>query len=249
MALITLLTLVLTVPLTAAPVARLPIVDQAIAHHGGERYRASESELDICSKSGCFHVTARLEGDRYGLTAAGEVRNGERRVRITNESVERWENGTPVPVPAEDEQALRDWVMARVYFAFLPFRLDDDSVYKEDLGLERWGDRDLHKVKVTFKPGTSTDADDQYLYWFDPTSGQVEQFAYSYGGSNPGLRFRRAFNHRRIGGILFFDQENLGIEGEGLRVDQLDSAFVAKRLRQVSTVTLRNIEVRPLGAE
>jgi hypothetical protein len=57
------------------------------------------------------------------------------------------------------------------------------------------------------------------------------------------LRFRRATDHRRVGGILFFDQENLGAEGEGLRVDQIDPAFVAERMRHVSTIRLKNIRV------
>ena len=43
--------------------------------------------------------------------------------------------------------------------SFLPYRLNDPGVYKQDLGLERWGDRELHKVKVTFEPGSSNAAE------------------------------------------------------------------------------------------
>lgn len=65
-----------------------------------------------------------------------------------------------------------------------------------------------------------------------------------------GLTARReAFNCRRVGGILFFDQENLGVDVEGLSVDQIDERFVSERLRQISTVTLQNLQVWPLEAQ
>ena len=69
-------------------------------------------------------------------------------------------------------------------------------------------------------------------------------------GHGGGLTARRkAFNYRRVGGILFFDQENLGVDIEGLSVDQIDERFVSERLRQISTVTLQNLQVWPLEAQ
>jgi len=231
----------------AAPVERLAIVDQAIAHHGGDIYRSSDTSLEVCSKSGCFGVEAHVDGDQFVYEISGTIRKQQRRVRATNSEVQWWDaNGEPLELSPEDQSGLRNFVMARVYFPFLPYRLNDPSVYKTDLGLETWGDRPLHKVKITFTPGSSTDADDEYLYWFDPQSGQVEQFAYSYAGDPGGLRFRRAFNFRRIGGILFFDAENLGVEGEDLSVDLIDPAFV-ETMRQVSVVEVKNIRVRSLS--
>ncbi len=96
---------------------------------------------------------------------------------------------------------------------------------------------------------SSGDATDEYAYWFDPDTAQLVLFAYSYEGNPGGLRFRKAFNYRRVGGILFFDQENLGVDIEGLSVDQIDERFVSERLRQISTVTLQNFQVRPLEAK
>ena len=225
-------------------IERLEIVDRAIAHHGGDLYEETSSQLDLCSKSGCFDV--QTSWDRAGqpvLDVAGKAREGLRRVRTTAQTVERWRDGEPVPVTPESEQGLRDWAMARVYFCFLPYRLNDPSVFKQDLGIEDWGGRPLHKVKVTFTPGTSTDAEDEYLYWFDPDSGRVELLAYSYETNGGGIRFRKAIRHRRVGGILFFDQENWGFDGPGLSLDELDAETVASRLRHISTVELANIQV------
>ena len=225
-------------------VQRLDIVDKAIAFHGGEVYSASETVLKLCSKSGRYGVSTVVDGGLFEFVVTGRIRGVERKVRATNESVELWQDGSPVVVPADQEMRLRDWAVARIYFCFLPFRLNDDSVFKQDLGLEMWEGRPLHKVKVTFSPGSSTDAEDEYMYWFDPQSGRVEQFAYSFTGNPGGLRFRLPFNYRRVGGVLFFDQENLGVEGTDLSVDDLDPEIV-ETMRQVSTVQLKMIEVRP----
>ncbi len=231
----------------AEPVKRLPIVDQAIAFHGGDLYRHSTSELDICSKSGCFHLRVRVDGGAYDYRVEGDVRGGRLEVRSTNDTLEAWRDGEPVAIEPGKEQSYRDWAMARVYFPFLPFRLNDPSVLKQDLGPVDWQGRTLHRVKVTFEAESSTDAGDEYMYWLDPETGRVELLAYSYLTDDGGLRFRRAVNHRRVGGILFFDQENLGVEGEGLTVDRIDPAYVAAEMRHISTLRLQNIRVKNSG--
>ncbi|MEM1202706.1 MAG: DUF6503 family protein [Acidobacteriota bacterium] len=223
---------------------RPEIVDRAIQFHGGERYTASETRFNLCSKSGCFEVLAKMDGGSFLYDVAGKVRDGQRRVRVTNDTVELWSQGTPTAIPPERRQALADWAMARVYFVFLPYRLGDPSARIQDLGEERWGGRELHRIKVTFEPGSSTDADDEFLYWFDPETARLEQFAYSYAGNPGGLRFRRLINYRRVGGILFFDQENLGTEGHGLSVDSLSEETV-KDLRSISTVRVNGLRVSP----
>lgn len=236
------------VPATAqgSSVDRLPIVDRAIEFHGGEIYRSSETELDVCSRSGCFHVRALIDGDTAEYEVRGTVRGKERRVLWSGEEIKGWEDGEEAAIEPGSEQRWKDWVMARVYFPFLPYRLNDPSVYKEDLGFETWDGRKLHKVKVTFEPGSSTDASDEYLYWFDPETGRVEQFAYSFQGRPGGLRLRRPRDYRRVGGLLFFDQQNLGVEGEGLSVDQITPAFVDEKMREVSVVTFKDIAVHPV---
>ncbi len=247
--------LALSVPLSAlvvlasapvtepVPTSRLDVVDRAIEHHGGEVYGHSETELDLCSKSGCFHVVARIDGDRWAYAVSGKSGDSRLLVRSTDQELTVRRDGRPEPVTADKEQSFRDWAMARVYFCFLPFRLNDLSVMKQDLGPVDWDGRRLHKVKVTFQTGTSTDAGDQYMYWFDPETARLEYFAYSYDDNGGGLRFRRAVRHRRIGGLLFFDQENLGADGPGLSVDAIDAAYVRDSMRHVSTVRLEKIQV------
>ncbi|MEJ2085098.1 MAG: hypothetical protein P8Y44_05380 [Acidobacteriota bacterium] len=199
----------------------------------------------MCSKSGCYEIRARVDAGRFLYDVSAIDHSQQRRVVWTNDRLDLWVEGVRTAIKKDREQTLRDWAMARIYFCFLPFRLNDESVLKEDLGLEDWQGRSLHKVKVTFKAGTSSGAEDEYLYWFEPQSGRLEQFAYSFSGDPGGLRFRRAMSFRRVGEILFFDQENLGLDGDGLTVDQVDPSFVST-MRRISTVELRNIRVEAL---
>lgn len=232
------------------------IVERAIALHGGERYGAMESSFEIASRSGTFRVEVRRDGGLFRDTVEARTDAGLRRVTSANDGVSITLDGEPVPVPADEEQRFRDYVSARVWFPLLPYGLVADSIRLHDQGLERWpvtdgsegadgreATRELHKVKVTFAAGTSTDSDDEYLVWFDPESGRMEQLVYSFDG---GLRFRRATNYRRVGGILFSDQVNLGIDEEGRSVDEITPALVAGEMRPISTVEIRDIEVRPL---
>jgi hypothetical protein len=225
----------------------LEIVRRSIEHHGGALYESSLLRFRLCSGSGCYDVEVETDGGLYRQRVAGPVRAGHREVEATNDGVRHWQNGVEMPVTEADEQRLRDWVSARTYFALLPYKLADPGVRQQDLGLERWGERQLHRVKVTFRAGSSTDADDEFLFWFDPETARLEQFAYSFLGSPGGLRFRPLENHRRVGGILFFDQQNLGVDADGLSVDRIDPSFVERSMRAVSQVRLDGIEVAPAG--
>lgn len=231
-----------------APETAQEVVDRAIAFHGGDLYESTETTLTISSASGSFQVVSRMDGDRFDHTVTGATREGvERKIRSTNDRLELWLDGQPQKVAADEEQWLRDVVNARVYFPFLPYRLNDPSVSKKDLGFEEWEGRRLRKIEVSFDSGTSTAADDEYLYWFDPETGRLEQFAYSFSAGNGGLRLRKGFNYRRVGGILFMDSENWGVGGQGRKVEEVTPKLAAKKLEKISTVTLSEIEVEPVG--
>jgi hypothetical protein len=223
-----------------------PIVARSIDFHGGEALRRSQVALTLRSKSGEYRITAWNDGATFDYVVTEPAAEGGRRVRFTNaggdNEISEWRDGRRVELDAEAAARAERFVSARVYFPFLPFRLADPGVHFEDQGLERWGDLELHEVKVTFRPGSSAGAEDEYVYWFDPETGRMEQFAYSFAG---GLRLRRALSFERHGGILLSDQENLGIDERGLSVDAVTPDFVAARMEPVSVVEVDDVEVTP----
>lgn len=222
----------------------VPIVERSIAFHGGPVQKRSKVALSICSKSGCFDLEVQNDGKNFDYVVSGASGEKKRKVHWSNTTVEQWLDGQPTELDAANRQKAQDFVSARVYFPFLPFRLADPSAHLKDLGIERWGERNLHKVKVTFAAGSSTDAGDEFLYWFNPETARLEQFAYRFGqGEGRGLRFRRGQNYRTVGGILFFDAENFAIDAPGLEVEQISPSFVAEKMKLLSVVELKNIEV------
>ena len=235
--------------LLAASPTHLPIVARAVAFHGGELYEASETTMTLGSSGGTYDLRVRRDGGVYEIEVAGTTAEGTtRRAVMTNDSVREWRHGEELPLPGAEAARARRFVQARVWFPFLPYGLLGDGVRHQDQGLERWGGRTLHRVKVTFDAPPGAEPPDEYAFWLDPESGRVEQYAYAYDMGTPeaGLRFRPTRDHRRVGGLLFYDVENLGVDGlPDLSVDLVDPAFAA-RLEPISEVVLSGIEVRGL---
>ena len=167
----------------------------------------------------------------------------ERRVRVTNDAVQEWRAGEEVDLDEEGTTRARAFVDARVFFPLLPYTLNGGDVNYEDLGIDNWEGRDLHKVRVSFTPGTSNDADDGYMFWFDPETGQMEQFGYDFDG---GLRFRKGVEFQRVGGVMFSTQGNYAIDGGRVPVDMLSPGYVAENMNLLSTVVISDVMVEPL---
>ena len=231
-------------------VLRLPILDQSIEYHGGDLYESSSVSLKITSLSGSFNIEADL-GNNFDYTVIGEVGRDNkylRKVNYTNTAVREWRDGEEVKLDEVLAGSARDFVNARVFFPFLPYGLNGENVFKEDLGIEEWEGVRLHKVRVSFRLGTSTDAEDTYMYWFDPETGRVEQFAYDFKVGNGGLRFRKPLKFKRVGGILFSDQENYAANGPGLSVNLLTPDYVRNKMKLLSTIRVSDVRVEPEGS-
>lgn len=223
------------------------ILRRSIAHHGGmEAYRSLDLGFRLCSKSGCSDVEVRHDRDRWEHRVTGVRRGAIWTVVSSDSDLVVRSGGRDVAVPAEDESGWRDWANTKVWFSLLPFRLSDPSVQIEDRGVVDWDGRRLHELRVGFEPGTSTDAGDGHRYWFDPETGRLERFAYDFEGRPGGVRYRELHAYRRVGGVLLFDQRNLGIDRDGVRVDDLRSGELGG-LRHLSDVEVRDARALESG--
>ena len=228
---------------------RLEIVDRAIEHHGGELFEQSRVRLTVASRSGSFDVEQVAHGDRFEQRIRASNGSDEREYRRDNTALEVTEGGQPMEMDETQHARAESYVNQRMYFLFLPYKLNDPGTYKEDQGLEEWNGRQLHRVRVTFQPGASDGADSAYVYWFDPETARLEQFAYDYS-EGTGLRFRVLTNYRRIGGLLFYDADNYGLntpDGD-LTVDDINPVYVEEELPLVSQIELHDIDVKRTGA-
>ena len=221
-----------------------PIVAKSIEFHGGSLYEGSTMTMTITSLSGSFRIEATRQGGQFDHAVIGTNReNLERRVQVTNDGVQEWLGGEQVELDEQGTTRARAFVDARVFFPLLPYTLNGGDVNYQDLGVENWEGRDLHKIRVSFTPGTSNDADDGYMFWFHPETGQMEQFGYDFDG---GLRFRKGIEFQRVGGVMFSTQENYAINGDRVPVDMLSPDYVAENMSLLSTVVISDVMVEPL---
>ena len=227
---------------------RLEIVDRAIEHHGGDLFESSRVRLTVASRSGSFDVDSTIEGDRFEYVIRASAGDDEREYRRDNRVLDVTEGGEPMDMDEREQVRAESYVNQRMYFLFLPYKLNDPGTFKEDQGLEEWNGRQLNRVRVTFEPGSSAGAESAYIYWFDPETARLEQFAYDYSRGT-GLRFRTLGNYRRIGGLLFYDADNYGLNTPdgGLTVDDITPAYVEEELPLVSQIELRDIDVEHLA--
>ena len=171
-----------------APDPPLPeIVEKAITYHGGDLYERSRMTMTISSLSGSFQIEATRNGGAFDFVVVNPAQGErpERRVQLTNAGVTEWIDGVESALDEEGTRRAMAFVNARVFFPLLPYTLKGDDVLFEDRGIDRWEGRDLHRMKVTFNPGSSNDADDAYTFWFDPETGRVEQFGYDFDNGAP----------------------------------------------------------------
>ncbi len=227
---------------------RVEVVDRAIEFHGGALFEQSRVRLTVASRSGSFDVDSMADGDRFEQRIRASNGSDELEYRRDNAVLEVTVGGQPMEMDETERARAESSVNQRMYFLFLPYKLNDPGTYKEDEGHEEWNGRRLHRVRVTFEPGTSDGADSAYVYWFDPETGRLEQFAYDYS-EGTGLRFRVLTNYRRIGGLLFYDADNYGLNTRngGLTVDDINPAYVEEELPLVSRIELRDIHVERTG--
>ncbi len=230
------------------PPPTLPIVAKSLDYHGIRVWQSSQISGLLQSQSGTFALRTRRRGvgfDYFVIVEHGEEGGaGTTEYRLNNLRVAKLVDGEEIELATpEARQEATDFVMDRVYTTLLPFLLGDAGVVTEDLGLETWEERELHRVKATYPEGGGLSCASDYLFWFDPETGRLEQFAYSFDG---GLRFRRLMHHERNHGVVLANQESFGASGEELTVETITAEFVSQSMEKLEPVLFEPVRVRLL---
>lgn len=218
------------------------IINQVIERHGGERYE--NSMVRFTFRDRVYKATRRggsFEYERLFTNDAGD----EVRDVLSNDNFYREINGERVALSAKDSSAYANSVNSVLYFALLPYFLDDRAVNEDYLGEVTIKDEPYHKIKVTFdQQGGGKDFQDEYVYWFHRDSLTMDYLAYNYETDGGGARFREAYNVRNVNGIRFADYINYKPEDErNLDVETFDTLFEQGGLEELSRIDSENIEV------
>jgi len=163
---------------------------------------------------------------------------------LTNEGFYRTRNLRPDSLSSKDRTAFSNSVNSVLYFALLPYNLEDPAVQAEYIGQSKLGGRVYDKIKVTFQPeGGGKDYEDEFVYWFDHQSHTLDYLAYNYLTDGGGARFRKAINPRNVGGIRFQDYINYRPVPDNRNVSRFDSLFAKGEMEEVSRIELEEIQV------
>ena len=218
------------------------IVDKAIQAHGGEKYNHSVVSFRFRDRQyrsqrddGAFEYS-RTFTDSTGQQVYDVLRNS---------GFSRTIKGTELTLPEERKAAFTASVNSVVYFALLPYFLNDDAVQKEYAGEAIIKGEPYYKVRVTFaQQGGGEDHEDTYMYWFHQQRYTMDYLAYTFREENgdEGSRFRVAVNPREVGGIRFQDYINYTSKPQIL-LEKYDSAYEAGRLEKVSDINLEGVAV------
>lgn len=219
------------------------IIDQAIKAHGGDRFDNMSLSFDFRDR----HYTALRKNGSYEYTREFTDSLGRVKDVLSNEGFYRMVNGNRVELPDEKANAYSNSVNSVIYFALLPFGLNDAAVNKEYMGEVKVKGQSYLKIKVTFdQEGGGSDHEDEYMYWIHPERHTVDYLAYSFSVNEGGMRFREARIVRNIKGILFADYVNYETVSDTIALEHLDTAFENAGLKKLSDINLENINVNVL---
>jgi hypothetical protein len=218
------------------------IIDKAIATHGGDKFLQLQVAFDFRDK----HYEAIRRNGLYNYKRSFADTTGQVKDVLTNSKFTRTIDGQVKKLPEERVKAFSASVNSVIYFALLPFGLNDPAIKKEYLGNTTIKAVPYHKVKVTFtQEGGGADYHDEFLYLINQESFTLDYLAYSYQTEGGGIRFRQAINPRKIEGILFQDYINFEPVGE-INFWEIEKEFEAGKLRELSRIELENIRVEAL---
>lgn len=217
------------------------IIDKAIEKAGGELYEKSRIEFSFRGRK---YISTRNGGEfkleRFRRDSTGR----EIHDILSNSGLTRYVNDSLVKVPDSLVKPVSNSVNSVHYFAELPYGLNAPAVNKKLLGPDRIKGKNYYEVKVTFDvQGGGSDHQDEYLYWINTNDFTVDYLAYNYNVNGGGVRFRKAFNPRKIGGLRFVDYKNYSYPDLSVPLESLDSLFLKGKLHFVSTIKTENVKV------
>lgn len=212
------------------------IINASIKKHGGDKYQNAHYAYDFRKYHYEYHyVEGAFKYERHS-------KDGKSKDILTNDGFKRTEGGKNVELTEKKIRGYSNSVNSVHYFAFLPSFLNDEAVKKRLVGESTILGKGYYKVEVTFdQEGGGDDHDDVYMYWINKADFTMDYLAYSFHVNGGGVRFRSAYNQRKVGGILFQDYVNYKHDKD-TPVSKLGELFEKNELIELSKIELENIK-------
>jgi len=217
------------------------VISKAIAKHGGELYDNMMVEFDFRNR----HFKAKIKDGQFIYESSFKSNDGWVKDVYQKDSFRRTVDEKEVRLSMENRRTYQNATNSVIYFALLPFHLDDPVINRQMMRSVNIKGKPYYKVEVTFGAGGGDNFESAYIYWIHKNDYTVDYFAYSFNINGGGVRFREATNIQSVGGIRFQDYKNYTIN-EDYPAHELDYAFEKGKLELVSEINLENIKVNSL---
>jgi hypothetical protein len=219
------------------------VIEQAIQRHGGDLLDTTAVEFVFREKK----YVARRKGNQFTYLREYVDQEG-RKIddMLSNDNFTRKVDGQIGKLSEKDSSAYASSLNSVMYFAFLPYFLNDAAVKAEYQGITESFGPPHHELLVTFgEEDGGEDFEDEYAYWFAADNFRLNYLAYNFLVNGGGARFREAYNVREVEGILFQDYLNYKPTDAARRdVLNFDDLFKAGALDTLSRIELEEIGVK-----
>ena len=213
------------------------LVNEAIIAHGGDLYNKADYSF-------VFRGTKyRFKNDGNSFTYSSEVQKNDFLIKdvLIDDTLKRYINNNLQSLNKEDAAKYSEALNSVIYFATLPYKLQDTSVNKKFIEEITIKEKQYDVVGVTFgKDGGGKDFDDEFHYWINKQTRKIDYLAYGYHTNDGGIRFRSAFNTRVIDGLTF--QDYINYEAPlGTPLKDLPKLYEQGKLKELSQILTEDI--------
>jgi hypothetical protein len=218
-------------------------VDKAIAFSGTKALKNGAASFTFRNK--LYTYSRNKSSFEYTRIERDSTRTVIKTI-YSSAGTSRYIGNKQIGLNEKQKEAYSSSLNSVMYFAFLPLWLNDPAVNKELIGEVKIKGKSYNKIKVTFaKEGGGEDFNDVFYYWFDKSDSSLDYLAYQYFTHEGGMRFREAYNSRKISGVIIQDYKNMKPkEGKTYTLDKLDKAFENGDLEELSLIELEEMSVR-----
>ncbi len=216
------------------------IVNRSIAFHGGDSYNDMHYSMDFRK----YHLDVRYENGVFSYERSYLDKNNiPIKSVFANTGLSHFINEEKSKIDKKQVDGIRESINSQVYFALLPYHLNDGAVIKVLDGESVIEGKKYHRLIVTFnQEGGGQDFEDTFIYWIDQSDFSMDFLAYQFHVNKGGYRFRKAYNTRRVGDIIFQDYVNYAPTKTLSDVRELESLYVTGQLKELSKIELKDIK-------
>ncbi len=217
------------------------IVDKSIEVHGGEKYAHSTLSFDFRNR----HYVAMTDDGKFSYERIFKDSTSTIHDFLTNDGFVREINGQQQVLPDSMVKKYTSSVNSVIYFAQLPYRLNDPSVNKKLMGTTILEGQPYYKVEITFgEEGGGEGYSDTFYYWIHQETFVMDYLAYFFEEDKMwDIRFRKAFNRRKVNGILFQDYINFKPKASDAPFKDSESLYASGQFEELSRIVLENAGV------